>query len=80
MKPLNIYGGHSVPVDKIKSRYEKAILFIPELISVCDSINIWDNSTDKPYRIFRKKPEHIDYFDNPIWSKDAVIELTEISL
>ena len=58
----------------------KAVLFIPELISVCDSINIWDNSTDKPYRIFQKKPESIDYFDNPVWSKNAVIELTGISL
>ena len=73
-------GGHSVPTDKIESRYRKAIALIPELIPVCDSINIWDNSTDKPYRIFRKKPDSVDYFDNPVWNKRSVIELTGILL
>lgn len=73
-------GGHSVPTDKIESRYRKAIALIPELIPVCDSINIWDNSTDKPYRIFRKKPDSVDYFDNPVWNKSSVSELTGILL
>ena len=68
-------GGHSVPEDKIKTRYEKAKVLIPELVSVCDSINIWDNSTEKPYRIYRKKPEATNYFDNPVWSKEQVEKL-----
>ncbi len=73
-------GGHSVPEDKIESRYKKATKLIPELITVCDSINIWDNSTNKPYRVFRKKPDAVNYFDNPIWDKSSVIELTGIQL
>ncbi len=68
-------GGHDVPKDKIGSRYNKALELIPELIQVCDSINIWDNSTDKPYRIFQKKPDQIKLFDNPVWSEEKIKEL-----
>ncbi len=72
-------GGHPVPDDKIRSRFHKALAQIPELVSVCDSINIWDNSTDKPYRIFRKKPEKTDFFENPIWPVTDIEKLTGIS-
>ena len=68
-------GGHSVPEEKIKTRYDKAKQLIPELVLVCDSINIWDNSTDKPFRIFRKKPDATDYFENPVWSQTDVEKL-----
>lgn len=71
-------GGHSVPNDKIKSRYEKSLALLPELISVCDSINIWDNTTEHPYRIFRKKKEQIDFFENPIWELSDIYKLTKI--
>ena len=52
-------GGHGVPEEKIRSRYAKALSLIPELVNVCDSLNVWDNSTEKPYRIFRKKKDCI---------------------
>ncbi len=29
-------GGHSVPEDKIRSRYAKALALLPELVDVCD--------------------------------------------
>lgn len=72
-------GGHPVPEDKIRSRYTKALALVPELVTVCDSINIWDNSTKTPYRSFRKKPEQIDLFDNPVWSRADIEALTEIT-
>lgn len=72
-------GGHSVPEEKIKSRYDKALSLIPELVEVCDSLNIWDNSTEKPYRIFRKKKDKIDIFENPIWSNEDIKKLTKIT-
>ena len=37
-------GGHSVPEDKIKSRYFKSLNLIPELIELCDIVHIYDNS------------------------------------
>lgn len=73
-------GGHSVPEEKIKSRYDKALSLIPELVEVCDSLNIWDNSTEKPYRIFRKKKDKIDIFENPIWSNEDIKKLTKITI
>lgn len=73
-------GGHSVPEEKIKARYSRAKQLIPELVSVCDSINIWDNSTEQPYRIFRKKPDTADYFDNPVWSPADVENLTGVKI
>ncbi|MCR5150451.1 MAG: hypothetical protein K6B52_04435 [Clostridiales bacterium] len=69
-------GGHYVPEDKTVDRYFKALSLIPELISVSDSINIWDNSTEKPYRIFRKKFENVLIFENPVWSGDKIEALT----
>lgn len=72
-------GGHGVPEEKIRSRYEKALSLIPELIDVCDSLNIWDNSTEIPYRIFRKKKDDIDIFENPVWTVDEIKKITNIN-
>lgn len=69
-------GGHGVPEEKIRSRYKKALSLIPELIDVCDSLNIWDNSTETPYRIFRKKIDNIDIFKNPVWTIDEIKKMT----
>ena len=37
-------GGHSVPEEKIKSRYYKALDLIPELVELCDIVHIYDNN------------------------------------
>lgn len=68
-------GGHDVPEDKIISRYKKSLALLPELVEICDSINIWDNSSDRAYRIFRKKKDKITYFDNPAWSREEIVSL-----
>lgn len=68
-------GGHGVPVDKIISRYEKSLKLLPELISVCDSLNIWDNSSEQAWRIFSKKPNKITFLKNPIWTKEETEKL-----
>ena len=47
-------GGHGVPEEKIRSRYEKELKLIPELVEVSDVMHIYDNST-VPYRIFKKR-------------------------
>lgn len=69
-------GGHDVPVDKIRSRYDKALALIPELIPVCDIINIYDN-TKEPFRIFSKKFGIYRLWENDFWSKDKIIALTK---
>ena len=47
-------GGHSVPEEKIRSRYYRALNLIPELVKICDIVHIYDN-TVVPFRIFKKK-------------------------
>lgn len=72
-------GGHSVPEDKIRSRYEKALSLIPELVKVCDILHVYDNST-LPFRIFKKRKQEYFYWQNEYWDKDKIQKLTGISL
>ncbi|MBQ7466437.1 MAG: zeta toxin family protein [Clostridia bacterium] len=37
-------GGHDVPEDKIRSRYDKCISILPEVVKVSDTTIIYDNS------------------------------------
>lgn len=70
-------GGHGVPEEKIKSRYEKALALIPELVKVCDILHIYDN-TDTPFRIFKKRKDVYYRWENDYWSGDAISKLTGI--
>lgn len=45
-------GGHDVPVEKIISRYYRALALLPELLPICDICHIYDNS-EIPFRIFK---------------------------
>lgn len=72
-------GGHDVPVDKIISRYHKALGLVPELIPVCDVCHIYDNSLDEPYRIFKKRKEQVWYCPQRLlWQKEKIVALTGV--
>lgn len=68
-------GGHDVPVEKILSRYRRALALIPELLEVCDICHIYDNS-DIPFRIFKKRKDAFFYWENDFWSKSDIAKLT----
>lgn len=68
-------GGHNVPVEKIQSRYYKALGLIPELLEVCDICHIYDN-TDMPFRIFKKRKSEYFYWENAFWNKADIEKLT----
>lgn len=68
-------GGHSVPEDKIRSRYEKSLALIPELVKVADVMHIYDNSR-LPFRIFKKKKTEMFYWENDFWNMDQIKKLT----
>lgn len=70
-------GGHGVPVDKIISRYGKALLMIPELIRVCDILHIYDN-TEVPFRIFKKRKNIYFKWENDFWNSESISKLTGI--
>lgn len=69
-------GGHDVPVEKIRSRYKKALALLPELINVCDVCHIYDNSGGAPVRIFKKRKTQFFYAESQLWIKQGIEELT----
>lgn len=72
-------GGHGVPENKIIERYDRALDLIPEVISVCDVCHIYDNSTVKPYRIFKKRKDAYFYCTlSQLWLKEDILLLTGI--
>lgn len=70
-------GGHTVPEDKIRSRYSKALALIPKLLEVCDIMHIYDNST-LPFRIFKKRKDEYFFWANDEWSEEKIRTLTGI--
>ena len=72
-------GGHDVPSDKVISRYFKALSLLPELISVCDVCHIYDNSLENPFRIFKKRKNEFFCWENELWPKDKIMDLTSIT-
>ena len=71
-------GGHSVPEDKIKSRFQKALNLIPELVEICDIVHIYDN-TIIPFRIFKKRKDVYYHWQNKYWSYSDIEKLTGIN-
>ena len=67
-------GGHNVAEDKIRSRYDKSLRNIKELMTLCDIMHVYDN-TDEPIRIIRKHKESISIFPNDLWTEDKILEL-----
>lgn len=69
-------GGHDVPEDKVRSRYNKALELLPKVIKVCDICNVYDN-TVTPFRIFSKKLGTYRLWENNFWDKDRITDLTK---
>lgn len=70
-------GGHGVPEDKIRSRYEKAFKLIEELVEICDVVHIYDN-TITPFRIFKKRKSEYFFWENDMWSEDTTRNLVGV--
>ena len=70
-------GGHGVPEEKIRSRYDKALVLIPQLVEVCDIVHIYDN-TKEPCRIFKKRKDICFKWENKYWDSLKINKLTGI--
>lgn len=68
-----------MPEDKIILRYDKALALVKELVRVCDVCHIYDNSGDRPFRIFKKRKDEIYYDECDDWYFDDIEVLTNIS-
>lgn len=71
-------GGHSVPDEKVISRYCKALDLIPRLVEVCDICHIYDN-TNLPARIFKKRKDKEFFWASDEWSIEAIEKMTGCS-
>ncbi|MBQ3104251.1 MAG: zeta toxin family protein [Lachnospiraceae bacterium] len=70
-------GGHGVPEEKIRQRYDKTLKMIPRLIEVCDVLHLYDN-TDIPFRIFKKRKDAYYRWTNHYWNDAEIENLTGI--
>jgi predicted ABC-type ATPase len=73
-------GGHEVPPNKIRSRFVKSIANIPEFISLCDVCHVYDNTTKKPTRIFKKNHDEIIFWTTQIWTQNKISGLVGLQL
>ncbi len=55
-----LQGGHDVPEDKIRGRYERSVSFLPQMILIADEVLVYDNSYEKtdPQLLFQKLMEN----------------------
>jgi predicted ABC-type ATPase len=72
-------GGHSVPEEKIRERYRRALALLPELVKVCNFLAVYDNSRNAecggPRLILRKNNSGWEIFPNELWIYDELKEL-----
>ena len=72
-------GGHDVPEEKIITRYDRALKLVKDLVKICDVCHIYDNSGNKPFRIFKKRKEQV-YFDECVdWYREDIEVLTGVN-
>ena len=77
VKMREMQGGHGVPEEKIRSRFDRAMKLIPELTEVCDILHIYDNTVN-PERIFKKRKTKYFCWSNRRWNKESITKLTGI--
>jgi predicted ABC-type ATPase len=75
VKARHAASGHNVPEDKIRKRYHKALALIPQLLTVCDKMLIYDNS-NMPTLILHKENRNITIFPNDLWSEADLRKLS----
>lgn len=71
-----IEGGHAVPIDKIVSRYEKAMVNLAAAIKLADRVYLYDNSVEDAEARLAARTESGElrkvYVDLPAWIEAAV--------
>ncbi len=70
-------GGHGVPEDKIKNRYEKSLHNLSRLARIADITRVVDNSKGRPCLIGEVRTGHVSIWENDVWSENDVLRLLE---
>ena len=69
-------GGNDVPVEKIIERYDKALAQVCDVVEIADICHIYDNSTEQPFRIFKKRKSEEFYDACEEWHIEDIALLT----
>ena len=69
-------GGHDVPVEKIIERYDKVLAQVCDVVEIADICHIYDNSTEQPFRIFKKRKSEEFYDACEEWHIEDIALLT----
>ena len=77
VKSRELSGGHSVPPDKIRSRYTKALANISKLLALSDVFRLVDN-TDQPEILFIKDEVEQQIRPNRYWIVEEIEKLTTV--
>ena len=79
-------GGHSVPADKIKSRYDRSMQLLQQSFNLADEAMVFNNSLENPELIARKTSDgkvHIyplhEKDSRSKWTKEAINSLLGIN-
>ncbi len=83
---INIYrvgsrvkaGGHDVPTEKIITRYDRALELVKQVVAVSDICHIYDNSEERPFRIFKKRKNECYYDTCEDWHEEDIKLLTQV--
>ena len=83
---INIYrvkarvaaGGHSVPEEKISTRFYRAMDLVADVVKVCDICHIYDNSEETAFRIFKKRKDLCYYDECSDWHLEDIQHLTGV--
>ena len=78
-------GGHDVPIDKIKSRYQRSMQLLSQFFLLADEAMIFNNSWEKPELIAQKTGDGEIYVyplsnkdQRSIWTKQEIEKLLGI--
>ena len=77
VKSRELSGGHTVPLEKIRSRYTKSLANISKLLELSDVFRIVDN-TDQPEILFIKDEVGQQIRPNRYWTVEAIDEMTKV--
>lgn len=73
-----VEGGHDVPADKIRERYNRTIELLPAAVEIADRINIYDNST-APQQVVTIENGQVTYQSEeiPNWVANTLTKLEQ---
>lgn len=69
-------GGHDVPEDKIRLRYERCLKLLPEIVKVSDICNVFDNTMCYEI-IYSKDNTDTHMYPNDFWTLEDIKGLVE---